>query len=36
MFCKPSLRGALATKQSILSFRGGMDCLAALASTITR
>jgi hypothetical protein len=30
----PSLRGALATKQSILSFRGEMDCFASLAMTM--
>src|SRR5712671_3796747 len=30
---KPSLRGALATKQSILPLRGEMDCFAALAMT---
>src|SRR5260370_15994824 len=29
----PSLRGALATKQSTLSLCGGMDCFAALAKT---
>jgi hypothetical protein len=29
----PSLRGAQATKQSILSFRGDMDCFASLAMT---
>jgi hypothetical protein len=29
----PSLRGALATKQSILSFLGEMDCRASLAMT---
>ena len=29
----PSLRGALATKQSILSSCGGMDCFASLAMT---
>src|SRR5258708_9128851 len=29
----PSLRGALATKQSILSLCGGMDCFAVLAKT---
>src|SRR5258708_26338232 len=29
----PSLRGALATKQSMLSFRGEMDCFARLAMT---
>jgi hypothetical protein len=28
-----SLRGALATKQSILSLRGEMDCFASLAMT---
>src|ERR1700726_2887251 len=27
------MRGALATKQSIVSLRGGMDCFAALAMT---
>jgi hypothetical protein len=27
-FLKPSLRGALATKQSSFLFRGGMDCFA--------
>src|SRR3977135_567630 len=31
--CSPSLRGALATKQSILSLRGEMDCFASLAMT---
>jgi hypothetical protein len=31
--CSPSLRGALATKQSILSFHRDMDCFAALAMT---
>src|SRR5216683_598459 len=31
-----SLRGALATKQSILSLRGGMDCFASLAMTEVR
>src|SRR6266567_3782472 len=30
----PSLRGALATKQSILSLRGDMDCFASLAMTV--
>src|SRR4029079_12536982 len=30
----PSLRGALATKQSILSFRRAMDCFASLAMTV--
>jgi hypothetical protein len=30
----PSLRGALATKQSTLSFRGEMDCFASLAMTV--
>ncbi|MES2195911.1 MAG: hypothetical protein V4517_15960, partial [Pseudomonadota bacterium] len=30
----PSLRVALATKQSILSLRGEMDCFAALAMTL--
>ena len=30
----PSLRGALATKQSILSFHCEMDCFAALAMTV--
>jgi hypothetical protein len=29
----PSLRGALATKQSILPLRGEMDCFASLAMT---
>jgi hypothetical protein len=29
----PSLRGALATKQSILSLLGAMDCFASLAMT---
>src|SRR6476660_548400 len=29
----PSLRGALATKQSIHSWRGRMDCFASLAMT---
>jgi hypothetical protein len=33
-FGQPSLRGALATKQSILSVRGGMDCFASLAMTV--
>jgi hypothetical protein len=28
-----SLRGALATTQSILSFNGAMDCFASLAMT---
>src|ERR1700676_1257096 len=32
-FVDPSLRGALATKQSILSLRRGMDCFASLAMT---
>src|ERR1700716_1390160 len=31
---RPSLRGALATKQSILSLRCEMDCFAALAMTL--
>jgi hypothetical protein len=31
--CLPSLRGALATKQSILSSWGDMDCFASLAMT---
>src|SRR6267142_5964988 len=31
---QPSLRGALATKQSILSSRGEMDCFASLAMTV--
>ena len=30
---EPSLRGALATKQSILPLRGAMDCFASLAMT---
>jgi hypothetical protein len=30
----PSLRGALATKQSIYPLRRGMDCFAALAMTV--
>jgi hypothetical protein len=33
---EPSLRGALATEQSILSFRREMDCFASLAMTISR
>ena len=32
--CPPSFRGARATKQSILSCRGEMDCFAALAMTV--
>src|ERR1700687_821673 len=32
-FRPPSLRGALATKQSIPSLRGEMDCFASLAMT---
>src|SRR4051812_5404209 len=32
----PSLRGALATKQSIRSFCRAMDCFAALAMTASR
>src|SRR4030081_1030512 len=31
----PSLRGALATKQSILSFCGEMDCFVALLLAMT-
>src|SRR3954470_11186431 len=31
--CPPSLRGALATKQSIYPLRRAMDCFAALAMT---
>ncbi|TGN90274.1 hypothetical protein EOW77_0000055 [Bradyrhizobium yuanmingense] len=32
----PSLRGALATKQSRLSLLGSLDCFATLAMTVLR